>query len=370
MAGAPYQRRGGSTASDEAAGALIGWCAFLVKLSVAALLFSYGYYIWGIAGGYLARYPDPRILANLRLMGTILVVSGGVGTAALIIVTFDEVAWSVLAGLVGGGLLFGTPALLASYAKGAQTQSVQIVGHYSALAGEIILGLVILRVLWEVVFYIRVGSRRMPVTPEEKEAEKLKRKGAATAGVWARCWDMPYCQEAVREHCPAYKARKTCWKFGYGCMCHPKLIEALIRMSTQGATAVEKARQAEYVRSDLEADTVLKPDQRTIPCTKCPIFTEHQRQKFRIVNPIIALGTIAALIAAYKPVMALYRVFVDGLARIAARLTYGTQVDPRAWFAYLDSPTVRIFFYVIVGTLVLAYLLKAVEYLILTKKWV
>ena len=194
--------------------------------------------------------------------------------------------------------------------------------------------------------------------------------GAITAKLWARCWDMPYCHESVRDECPAYKARKTCWRFGYGCMCHPRMIEAMIRASTQGATAVAKARQADYVRSDLSADAALKPDERTIPCTKCAVFTEHQRQKFRIINPLVIVGIVVGLIIGYKPVMVLYAAFVALLSRLAARFTLSDQVNPAEWFRYLDSPTVRIFFYVIVGTLLLAYVLKAVEYLILTKKWI
>jgi hypothetical protein len=242
------------------------------------------------------------------------------------------------------------------------------VSRYTALAGEIMLALVLLRVFYEIAIYVRTGPKTK--LQEEKEAEKLKRKGAITAKVWARCWDMPYCHEYVRDQCPAYKARKNCWKFGYGCMCHPKMIETLIRASTGAATAVAKARQAEYVRSDLEADAVLKPGERTIPCTKCAIFAEHQRQKFRILNPLVIVGTIVGLVLGYKPVMVLYTAFVALLSRLAARFTLTENVNPQAWFQYLDTLTVRVFFYVILGTLILAYMLKAVEYLVLAKKWV
>jgi len=368
MAGAPYKRRTSSSSERDSFELLLAWAASLTKLAVAVIVLSYGYYAWAILGGYLARPVDARILSNLQIMGIALTVASALGAAGFLLATLDEVAWAVLAGMVGAGMLFGTPVLIASYARGGQSQSMAVVGRYTAYAGEVILALVLVRILYEISLYVRTAPRRR--SEEEQKAEKFRKSGAVTAKLWARCWEMPYCHEAVREECPAYKARKTCWKFGYGCMCHPKLIESLIRASTTGQTAVAKARQAEYVRSDLEADEAFNPDQRTIPCSKCPIFAEHQRQKFRIVNPLVMVGVILGLVLGYKPVMAAYTVFLTVISRLAARFTLTDKVDPTAWFRYLDSPTVKIFFYVIVGTLVLAYVLKLVEYLILTKKWV
>jgi hypothetical protein len=358
-------RRPQQRAPVDVTAVLMVWSAWLLRVAVVVLILAYGYYVWAVVGGYLSHPVDARILGNLRLMGSALVLAGAVGTAALIVLTFDEVAWAVLAGLVGGWLVFGTPVLIASYARGGQNASVQIVGKYSALAGEVMLALVVLRVLYEIVLYLRLA----PVRRKEEAEEKPVRKAAPLlAKLWACCWQMPYCHEAVRELCPAYRARKTCWKFGYGCMCHPRLIEALIRASTQGATAAARARQAEYVRSDLEADLAVTPTQRTIPCVKCAIYVEHQRQKFRLVNPVVALATIVALILGYKPLMGLYAAFIAMLSDLAARFTLTDQVDPRQWFVYLDSPAVRVFFYIIFGTLLLAYVLRAVEWLVLVRK--
>ena len=368
MAGTPYKRRTSGPSGPDAGDILANWANTIAKVGILAIAIAYGYYAWAIVGGYLSRPVDARVMSNLQIMGTVLIVAGGLGSVCFLLLTLDEVAWAVVAGGAGAGLLFGTPVLIASYARGAQTQSVEVVARNTALAGEIVLALVILRVFYEIGTYIRTGPRTR--TQEEKDAEKLRRKGAVTAKVWARCWDMPYCHEFVREECPAYKAHKTCWRFGYGCMCHPKLIETLIRASAGGASAVAKARQSDYVRSDLEADAGLKPDERTIPCSKCAIFAEHQRQKFRIVNPIVVVGTIVGLAVGYKPVMALYTAFLSLVSGLAARFTLTDNVDPSQWFRYLDSPTVKIFFYVILGTLLLAYLLKTVEYLVLTKKWV
>ncbi len=347
---------------------LVGWAATLFKLALAAFVVAYGYYMWAVLGGYLRQAVTPRIISNLNLMGNILIGASIVGTICLCLMTLDEVAWAVLAGIVGAFVAFGTPRIIAS--SGAQSQAVQIVLRHSVNAGIAIIAVVAVRVLWEIWLYIATGPKR---TKEEREIEeekaKLKKPGAVTARFWARCWEMPYCHESVREQCPAYKARKTCWKYGFGCMCHPRLIEAVIMASTKGAkTAQERAIKAGYVRSDLAADVKLSKEERTIPCSKCPIYIEHQRQKFRIVNPIAIVATLGGLALAYKPMMGLYRAFVQMLSNLAARFTLTDHVNPAEWFSYLDTPTVRIFFFIIVGTLILAYVLKAIEWLIIVKK--
>lgn len=359
----PWQRR-----EADLSAVLSAWAGLVLKIALAATVMAYGYYVWAIVGGYLARpiNVNPLILSNLALMGRALVVASAVATIALLYLTLDEVAWAVLAGLVGAGFLFGTPFLIASYAQGAQTESVAIVASYTKWAGQAVLVLVAARVLLELGIYVATGPKQKP--EEKAEVEKAKKPGAAvTAKIWARCWDMPFCHSAVRDTCPAYINRRTCWKFGYGCMCNPKLIEALIRASTGGRSTAARP-QGEYIRSDLEADVALSSAQRTIPCVKCPIYVEHQRQKYRIINPLVIALTLAGLIFGYAPIMGIYRRFLEVLSNLAARFTLTDQVDPRQWFYYLDTPAVRIFFYVIMGTIFMAYVLKSVEWLVLNKK--
>jgi len=358
----PWQRR-----EADWSVVISAWAGLVLKIALAATVIAYGYYVWAIVGGYLARpvNVNPLILSNLAIMGRALVVASILGTITLLYLTFEEVAWAVLAGVVGAGFLFGTPLLIASYAQGAQSESVGIVTAYTKWAGQAVLVLVVARVLLELAMYVAAGPKERP--EEKAEAEKFKRVGAITAKLWARCWDMPFCHDAVRDTCPAYVNRKTCWKFGYGCMCNPKLIEALIRASTGGHATTRRA-EGEYLRSDLEADVALSSAQRTIPCVKCPIYVEHQRQKYKIINPIVIVLTLTGLILGYAPIMDLYRRFLQVLSSLAARFTLTDQVDPRQWFNYLDTPAVRIFFYVIMGTIFLAYILKSVEWLVLNKK--
>jgi hypothetical protein len=357
------------------AAVVVGWANLLIRLALAGFLISYGYYAWAIVGGYLGAQNNvavnPNIVSNLRLMGTLLLASCTVGTICLIYLTLEEVAWSVLAGGLGAGVFFGTPFLILSYVHSGLVEALNVVRDYTSTSGEVMLFLVGLRIIFEVVDYLRTGPTRHLLDSELAEKRKQARGAApssATAKVWGRCWELPYCHEAVREKCPTFIAKKSCWKFGYGCMCNPKLIEVLVRASTGGHTTAAKAREGAYIRSDLDADLHIGQKERTIPCSRCPIFVEHQRQKYKLVNPIIVGATILGLVAGYGPIMVLYRHFLANVSEVAARMTLTGNIDPSAWFRYLDTTSVRVFFYVIAGTLFLAYVLKSVEWLILHRK--
>ena len=64
----------------------------------------------------------------------------------------------------------------------------------------------------------------------------------------------------------------------------------------------------------------------------------------------------------------LYTAFIEGTAALAHRLAYGTEVPVDEWIRALDTPAVWVFFYIIVGLLVMSYLLKAVEWAVLQRK--
>ena len=87
-----------------------------------------------------------------------------------------------------------------------------------------------------------------------------------------------------------------------------------------------------------------------------------------MLNPIIIAATVVGLFAAYPLVQRVYRAVIYGMADIASRLAYGTDVDPGVWFQRLDTQAVRVFFFIILFLLALSYVLKFIEWAILVKK--
>jgi len=341
----------------------------ILRWSLLAVALATNYILYGIFSGQLATDTPPRIVANLQLVGQVLAVSAGLSTICLVIVTFEEIAWAVLAGIVGLGYLLGIPFLIAGNIRSATSPAAQSLMTWGTLTGTIIVAIVGVRILYAVYHQIAHGGLKLKEAQPQAEEKAKPSKKAKTIWPWTPCWDMPFCHQLIREICPSFKARRPCWRFGRGCNCDPGLVEQLIRTGGVGAStdSQQRRRQQEYIRSDLRADSPVQRE-RTISCAQCAIYLEHQRAKFRFINPILVIATILSFFVFYQPLLRLYDLTITGMATVASQFTYGSEVDPQYWFDQLNTPTVRVFFLIILGLLVLSWVLKFTEWLILVKK--
>ena len=343
----------------------------ILRWSLLLMVLATIYILYGIFSGQISPNTPPRIVANLQLAGQVLAVSAGLSTICLVLLTFAEIAWSVLAGIVGVGYLLGIPFLISSNVRSGISPAAQELTNWGTLAGKIIIVLVGVRILYEVYNQVAHGGLKLKeAQPQAGEKAKPGEKGKLkTIWPWTSCWQMAFCHQAIREICPAFKAHKSCWRFGRGCMCDPGLVEQLIHTGGVGASSdsQQRRRQQEYMRADLQANAPVQRE-RTILCAQCPIYLEHQRAKFRFVNPIMVIATFVAFFIFYQPLLKLYDLTIRGMANIASQFTYGSQVDPHYWFEQLNTPTVQVFFIVILGLLVLSWVLRFTEWLILVKK--
>ena len=202
----------------------------LLKLAAPVFIAAVGYYAYCLFSGGLkdpAAVNDPRIASNLLLCGQAVILAGSLATIALVIVTLDEVAYSIIAGVVALGVWFGGPAACASAGMAGLPVSKLIISS-TATAGEVMLAIVGLRLLLEIYLQIRDAPRRRAEEQARLDADG-PRKVKNAQGTWSKCWELPYCHDTVKEMCPAFKAHKTCWKFGMGCNCDVSMIESIIR---------------------------------------------------------------------------------------------------------------------------------------------
>ena len=366
-------RAGASDISVDLMDKVVRWSVAGLKIFALAFGVASAYLLWAIYGGYLREGVDARTIGNLRLMGQIMALGGGLATICLVIVSFEEVTWAVVVGMVGAGYMFGTPLVLAGQLQGANAQAVGEITRWTTVTGQLIMFIVGVRVLIEIVRYVQQGpTRRATMTLGEPEKGKVK----AVARPWyrlSRCWELPYCHAAIRDLCPAYKQGKNCWRLKLGCNCDPHMIEALIRGggaergkadAKSGMRTVHEA----YVRSDLTGDRRVGQAERTRECRDCPIYNEHQREKFKVLNPIIMVATIVGLLAAYPFFQSIYVRAVAGMTEVIRKLALGSEFDPTRWFEGWQTPVVRSLLFFVFAGIVLSYVLKFVEWAILVKK--
>jgi hypothetical protein len=350
----------------------------LARLGSTGMGVCLAYFAYAIYGGALQSADPQRAYALISLFGKGLVICAPLAAAGLLIVTLEEMAYAFLIAIGGLGLMLGIPYLVVSNLGATTTPEFQPVvqtlstsGTYAGLAVLLAVGA---RVIYEIVLQVQDAPARRKARQEREAAEGegilKKHKTITPPNAMSQCWNLPFCHDRIREICPAFKARRTCWRFGIGCNCDPKLIESLIRVGTPGAgvrqTSEMKARQGAYLRSDLEAD-IHTPDraQRTIPCVKCPIFNEHQRLKFKVVNPLSILGTAIVMAGLYQPITNFWNTIAGGIIQVAQNITLRSSFDAGAWFEYLQDDVVKVFFFIIVALIALSYVLKFTEWAVL-----
>ncbi len=353
----------------------------LVKLGGLGFLACIGYFLYAVYGGGLQNTPPQlidRTLALISGFGTAFTITSFVLALGVALMTLDELAYTVILALGGVGVMLGLPAMVANNLANLSPEFAGVTRGLSASAtraGVAILVVVGGRIVYDIFLYFREAPQRRRIILEKQDAlETGALKKHATAKrqtVMSPCWELPFCHPRIRELCPAYKARKTCWRYGSGCNCSPKMIEALIRAGAPGKgpkTHDRRRIEGAYIRSDLEADVPrIDKLERTISCRQCPIFTEHQRLKFKFVTPVAVIATIVGMGALYIPIAQAWDFIAAKIVVGAAAIALG-QVRAEDWFGYLQDTTVRIFFFIILFLLALSYVLKFIEWAVIDKK--
>ena len=134
---------------------------------------------------------------------------------------------------MGALLYFGSPPafvrLLGEEAVKVKGPAGLIVGSFCAVGAICLLpGLVlvvrdcILRI-WRGLSVKRLLDYRWGDEEERRLKHRMKR-------AYGACWDMAYCRGFVRDVCPAFKARKSCWRIKVGCYCDEQTILLAMRV--------------------------------------------------------------------------------------------------------------------------------------------
>lgn len=121
-----------------------------------------------------------------------------------------------------------------------------------------------------------------------------------------KCWQLPFCRKFVRERCPIYHSRRTCWKELTGCMCEEEVIRNAMENKPIPKDAVMAANY-------IPRNNKLTVGQKQERCKSCVIYNEHQKHKYKAFMPVILIffGLIYALF---------HTQLIDGIGSIIATL--------------------------------------------------
>lgn len=326
------------------------------------------YLLWAMVSGAVERLPSmapqeaERIWSNLQFVGEAVLIAGlAVILSAAARFYAEEVTGYVL--LIGGGALYwGIPMLAVS-----SIQSARVVGTAAASLGHIIqqfqfVGVValvfavpfILADFWYKLHGLsRSDRKRGAVTVKEEQAPKSR--------LYLFCWQMPYCRDYLRKFCKAYEQRKSCWRIKSGCYCDEDLI--LRVMKDKGGKAGGFDQRFTAVAGPKKQ---LTPAQKRERCRQCFLYQEHQRQKYRILSPLVfplAVGLMWMYLQPVKAGLEFVLVKTDELLKGFSMQPAGANANNWASSSSI-SETVLWVFLICLGLIAITYLLRGLEYCI------
>lgn len=207
----------------------------------------------------------------------------------------EEVGGPILL-MVGLALALAT-AYLPSLVQ--QGQGGELVGNaitYLSTAGypAVIVGIIM--IIADGVQRAKIRIQQGAKAEQMKYGKGMKEERDVRDQFLGKCWQLPYCRKFVRERCPIYHAKRTCWKERVGCMCE----ESVIKNALEGKVISKDMIAASKF---IPKNNKLSPAAKAERCRQCVIYNEHQKHKYNLFLPITIVG-IAGIYIGMRPVLA------------------------------------------------------------------
>ncbi|MCL6519676.1 MAG: hypothetical protein K6T99_07555 [Armatimonadetes bacterium] len=336
-----------------------------------------GYLIWGLATNSITNsFSLPlqdklRVIRNIIYAAKILGASGIIFLIAAAIRFYDEETVGYLLLIFGGILYWGIPSTFAG--------KIQLLPKSMAYLPMYVLGqfklVGIAAILLSVVFiigdlYLRLSGVRRFV--EQKASER--RTGSALAAeevkpgrLYLACWQTPYCRPHIRKYCNAYEKRKTCWRIKSGCYCDEEMVIRILRQNQKAVKGFDiKFSETATRRQNLT------PAQKRERCRNCFLYAEHQKQKYKILSPLVFPAVFLLMFYYLQPIKSFLHkaiVFTEHFAEIASFGARHGQPGSQPPWANLPSTANAVEWLLIfcIYLVIVTYLLRFLEYCIF--KW-
>lgn len=269
--------------------------------------------------------------------------------------------------LIGGAALYFSqiylPMMMGEASKAESAQALKAISTSGVPPAAI--GLIV--VLIEVIGRVRLRTSEGSRADQLKFGKGIREERDIRNVFMGKCWQLPYCRKFVRERCPIYHARRSCWKERVGCMCE----ESVIRNAMEGTVIPNDiVAAAKYI----PRNNKLTPDQKAERCRQCVIYNEHQKHKYKLAIPTAAVGVAAVYVLFREPMGQGIKNGLLSTDKFMKKATLQPQqgqpgnqeVQPTS----IDGGVIPYheIILVVVAFVVLAYLIKTIEYLLFKLK--
>jgi hypothetical protein len=348
----PSSNYGPSFDADDAIGNFLDMAAKVCFYGgIVATVISVGLLVfYSLATGASAG----TVSNNVALFGKVLVAGS---LAAAVGGTYLFWGEEMMHGLmiIFAGLLFFAPLILpvinGKTPNGAADEALKGIQK-----GGVMLGIIaILALIVEVAIRVRLRAMQGSRSDQLKYGKGIQEEKYQNRFM-GKCWQLPYCRKFVREKCPIYFSKKTCWKEQVGCMCEEEVIRNAMENRPIPKDAIAAARY-------IPVNNKLNSTQKRARCKQCIIYNEHLKHQYRLMLPV-TIASFALLYLLFRsPLLDMSGGVITKINDVLGNVTLKQ--------ASIQQNGVLIFREVILDCFVfvlLAYVLKILEFVIFKLK--
>jgi hypothetical protein len=295
-----------------------------------------------------------QVATNIGLFKNVMSLS-----AVLLVVTSAWLFWSeevmVGANLICGALIFFAPVILPMVTTFNNNPGVQAGFEAFDATGKFYFGLAMLVLIADIMLRVRQRAIHGTRADQLKYGQNVKEESDRQNVFMGKCWQLPYCRKYVREKCPIFHSKRTCWRELVGCMCE----ESIIRIAMDNKPI---SKDALLSGAAIPRNNKLTDGQKRERCKNCVIYNTHQKHKYKIAMPGVVIGYALIYLLAKNPLATMMGGWMSGASKAVENVTVG---------AVKNVQTSDMFIQVMVGAFVvvmMAYTIKVVEFAIFKLK--
>lgn len=340
------------------------WGGLLAMIvGVAFLMTTYQVFA---SGGTAASVPQG--LSNIELLSKVLFAGCVAAMVGSTYIWWGEETLGVFQLMLGGALWsvpLWIPSILGSTSGAGAEVAGKALGTVS-MGGTIFAGLAIIVLVVDIGLRVKQRAQQGSKADQLKYGKGVKEEDSVKNVFMGKCWQLPFCRKFVRESCPIYHAKRTCWRERVGCMCEEEVVRKAMTGTNVGTISKDTVAAARFI----PVNNRLTMEQKKERCRMCVIYNEHQKHKYKLWLPVTVVG--------FGLIYALFRTpLLGGMGTIMARmdklvsgLTFSSEKE-KVTNAVADRSGNAAFHEILLICLlivILAYVLKMLEYLIFKLK--
>lgn len=338
-----------------------------VSYAASALLaLCAAYFVWGIASGVISSWAtlipadQQRFSTNIQIAGQLMMYASILSAISIgyinwmrseigfaLIGVFVVMCFAIPAGFdwwasMGIAWESGRPSALMAMFQALQN------GAYAFLTVGIA---IVLRNISTFINVRKVQSRHIVKHKIGDQAEQVRKDI-----LLGKCWQLPYCVDFIRDRCPIFLNKATCWRHMIGCMCEERVI----------INAMEVNRHAGYTPVSviqIPKNVVLNTKTKRGRCRTCIIYNHRQHQKYKVLLPITLVTSVTAMYVWYSET---YNIVLNGLYQADALMSQlafsasGSKLTPLSDMV-AGSQLAVAFLTIVLFVMILSWILKLLE---------